>query len=340
MIIKSADSKDPEIAVLERLLDEAPAEKRALIQEHLRTLRAGVKAEQGAQYLIDFTYRPSDRFVVLHDLRLHDGERVAQIDHLLIHRTLHAFVLESKHFNAGIKITPEREFLQWNSYQRRYEGIPSPIEQNARHLCVVEHVFRELNLPSRMGIRLRPVFQSFVLVSNNARIIRPQGVNTDEVIKVDALARTISQAFDKLSVSDTIGHLARIVSEEALRGIGQQLLARHQPIAINYPAKFGMTQPPRPSTVARPTSNPIQTDDAADPPSCRRCRSTQLVVQHGRYGYYFKCGDCDGNTPITVECGHAGHHERIRKVKQKFFRDCADCGTSRLFFVNPTEETI
>lgn len=337
MLIKSADSKDPDSAMLERLLDEAPADKRALIHEYLRTLRAGLKAEQDAQYLIDFTYQPSDRFVVLHDLRLHDGERHAQIDHLLIHRTLHVFVLESKHFNAGIKITPQREFLQWNVYRHRYEGIPSPIEQNARHLSVVERVFRELKLPSRMGIRLRPVFQSFVLVSNNARIIRPQGVNTDEVIKVDALTSTISQEFDKLSVPDTIGHLARVVSEEALRNIGQQVLARHQPIVINYQAKFGMTQPSRLSTGAHPTSNPIQTNDAADPPRCGRCRSTQLVVQHGRYGYYFKCGVCGGNTRITMECGHVGHHERIRKVKQKFFRDCADCGTSQLFFVNPAE---
>lgn len=57
-------------------------------------------------------------------------------------------------------------------------------------------------------------------------------------------------------------------------------------------------------------------------------------MQYGKYGYYFKCADCDGNTPIKIGCGHDGHKERIRKDGVKFFRECEQCKTSSLYFVN------
>ena len=69
---------------------------------------------------------------------------------------------------------------------------------------------------------------------------------------------------------------------------------------------------------------------------CRSCESGNLSVQYGKYGYYFKCADCDGNTPIKVSCGKEDHKERIRKDGPKFFRECEQCKTSSLYFVNPT----
>jgi hypothetical protein len=58
-----------------------------------------------------------------------------------------------------------------------------------------------------------------------------------------------------------------------------------------------------------------------------------LSVQYGKFGYYFKCGDCEGNSPIKLTCS-AGHKERIRKDGAKFFRECAECKTSALYFEN------
>lgn len=45
---------------------------------------------------------------------------------------LQCFVLETKHFRDGLKITEEGEFLRFNGYTKRYEGMPSPIAQNER----------------------------------------------------------------------------------------------------------------------------------------------------------------------------------------------------------------
>src|SRR3546814_12221508 len=77
---------------------------------------------------------------LIHDLRLEHGSRTAQIDHLLINRWMDVYVLETKHFHAGIKITEDGEFLRWNNYQKTYEGMASPLEQNERHIQVLKDV--------------------------------------------------------------------------------------------------------------------------------------------------------------------------------------------------------
>ena len=85
MILKPADSKLEVIATLERLVATAPADRKTKIEQELRTVRAGIKGEQEAAYLIDFHFKDRESWVVIHDLRLEIGGRVAQIDHLLLH---------------------------------------------------------------------------------------------------------------------------------------------------------------------------------------------------------------------------------------------------------------
>lgn len=173
MILKRMDPKEDQIAALERLAAAAPAGRRLKIEQELRMLRAGINAEREAAYLIDFDFKSSPRTMVLHDLRLDVNGRVAQIDHILIHWTLNVFVLETKCFHAGIKITENGEFLVWNDYKKNYEGMPSPLAQNDRHIAVLKDAFDKIGIPSRLGMRLSPVFHSLVLVSPKARIARP-----------------------------------------------------------------------------------------------------------------------------------------------------------------------
>ena len=56
-------------------------------------MRVGIKGQKEFAYLIDFDLAKSKRMVVIHDLRLEINGRVAQIDHLLIHRSLTVFIL-------------------------------------------------------------------------------------------------------------------------------------------------------------------------------------------------------------------------------------------------------
>jgi hypothetical protein len=108
-----------------------------------------IKGEAESAYLINFYYEASPNWAVIHDLRLERNGRTAQIDHLLINRWLECYVLESKHFHAGIKITEEGEFMRWNDYKHTYEGMPSPLLQNERHITVLRDVVNTLTAPAQ-----------------------------------------------------------------------------------------------------------------------------------------------------------------------------------------------
>lgn len=338
MILKSADDKTAQIQQLEGLISIAPVEQKSILEQELRNLRAGIKGEQDAAYLINFDLEKSQNTVVIHDLRLEINGRVAQLDHLLIHRTLNVFVLETKHLHAGMRITETGEFESWNAFKKCYEGMPSPFAQNDRHITVLKEALARIDMPSKMGLRLSPIYHSYVLVSPKSRIDRPKKFDTSHVIKADMIGKTINNTFEKAGVLDVFGGLARIMSSEALVKAGETLLRMHHPASFDYAARFGIKaqqQAPLSQPVVQTAPPVIQKSSAQQSQqACRECKSPNLSIQYGKFGYYFKCSDCDANTPIKISCGKNGHKERIRKDGLRFYRECADCGTSSLYFTN------
>lgn len=347
MILKPADSKATALETLERLLAGAAGERRARIEQELRQVRAGIKAEEESAYLIDFALKNSRNTMVIHDLRLNIGGRVAQIDHLLLHRSLTAFVLETKAFHAGLKISEEGEFLRWNAFRKTFEGMPSPIAQNERHVQVLRDAFGRIDMPTRLGLRLTPTFEPYVLIAPNARIDRPKKLDTSRVIKADQLMETIDRKFEKESLFETVGSLARFVSPETVQQIAEHLIALHRPIRISHEAMFAdrAAEPVAPAAPSNPAS-PVERlpapqaapGSSTEPPiPCKVCGNTSgLQIAYGKYGYYFKCG-CGGNTAVRLNCAVAAHKPRLRKDGARFYVECAECGSSTLYFQNPAE---
>ena len=228
MIIKNADSKDPAIATLEALLAGADSKKQKLVTDELRMMRAGIKGENESAYHIDFNFKNSATTAVIHDLRLEYGGRVAQIDHLLIHRTHRFYVLETKNFSHGLKINEHGEFLRWNDWKKTFEGMPSPLEQNKRHAAVLHELLE------RLGYK-NPAIESFVLISPNARIDRPKGKDFPEVVKADqflsALEKNIGTALG--SMSGLFGAISKLAFGESPEEIAKKLVRLHRPITID-----------------------------------------------------------------------------------------------------------
>src|SRR5690349_4478194 len=104
MILKHKDDVAPQLAELERLmaLPELTKAQRSAIEEELWAVRIGAKGEKEAAYHIDFGWKDGESSAVIHDLRLEHNGRVAQIDHLILHRTLHFHVIESKAFGGEV----------------------------------------------------------------------------------------------------------------------------------------------------------------------------------------------------------------------------------------------
>lgn len=203
-----------------------------------------------------------------------------------------------------------------------------------------------MNNPTRLGLRLTPTFEPYVLVATNARIDRAKKLDTGRVIKADQLMDAIDRKFEKESLFETVGSLARQVSSETIQQIDESLIALHRPIAINCAAMFAdrapeaqaPASPPSAAVTAERVVAPAQQTNTvqanAAPIPCKACGSkTGLQIAYGKYGYYFKCA-CGGNTAIRPHCAVEGHKPRLRKDGTRFFLECAECSTSTLYFQN------
>jgi hypothetical protein len=243
MLIKSKDPSDKAIQELEtiRQIPNLAEDTHAKIEKELKTLKAGNKGEKDAAYYIDLYYRNNQNWAVIHDLRIEHNGDVAQIDHLMINRLFEFYILETKSFAYGLKITENGEFLFWNG--NRYIAMQSPIEQLNRHILVLERLLKNEDiLPKRLGMELRPSFKPYVLVSPTSTLIRPdrKKFNSDTVIKSDVLFKQIQNDADNVKLVEVFSGLAKLISVETLIELTHRLATFHHPIAINYRAKFGI----------------------------------------------------------------------------------------------------
>jgi hypothetical protein len=244
VILKHKDKRNEDIQELNRLLAlNVSAKQRFLIERELKCLLSGNSGESNSAYYLDFRYKDSQNWAVIHDLRIEHRGLVAQIDHLLINRFLEIYVLESKNYFYGIKITDTGEFMAYTG--KTFQGIESPIEQNNRHIELLQKTIIDRNLgPKRLGITLPITFKNYVLVAPNARIDRPKQdrFDTSKVTKADAFVSHIFNELDNMSVVATLAAATKIIGSDAFEEFGQKLVRLHRPGAINYVAKFGIDE--------------------------------------------------------------------------------------------------
>jgi hypothetical protein len=264
MQIKSADSRQPDILALERLQDrpDVPAATRKRIEAEVRQIKAGERAERDAAYQIELYFGRSQNWATIHDLRIEVDGLAAQIDHVLINRLAEVWVCESKSFAEGVTINQHGEWTRW--WNGRPEGIPSPIEQNHRHIQLLERAFDDglAPRPRRYGLApMQPRLRSLVLVSNSARINRPKGSfsGLDEVIKAEQLKTRLFDAYDALPDWDV---MRRLIGKEGLEKFALGLAALHRPASFDWLARFGLTDRPAPSHAAPANRRDARTDSS------------------------------------------------------------------------------
>lgn len=273
MQIKSIDMRSTDIVALQSLLEHPrlSADQRRAIEREIRFIKAGVKGESDAAYEIDFKYGKFDNWVTIHDLRLEYNGRVAQIDHILINRALHLFVCESKHFNEGLAINEHGECSAFRD--GRPYGIPSPFEQNRRHIAVLRDLARDdvIPVPRRLGLRIEPQYHSIVAVSRNARISRPKKKLDviDQLVKVDQIDIRIEQIMQKIRSSPMA--MARLVSRETMNEFAASMVRLHSPASFDWNARFGL--PAEVTAVEAPSNHGSSPCKPSQSHVCARCGS-------------------------------------------------------------------
>ncbi len=249
----------------------------------MRNLSIGIATEDQAAFEINFYAAPSKNLFVIHDLRLEVDGRIAQIDHVLMNRAFEVFVVETKTFSTGISINERGEFSTF--YDGKEVGIPSPVEQNARHISVLKAAFKEVGLPKRLGVTLQPTFHSVVLVSPKAVIIRPKTSGLDaSIIKLDQFFSWYNKKMNEVTAKDLVG-IFRVCSSETVKILGEKLASLHKPARVDYIKKFRLA----PILLSRYPSPPVPLAvTVEEPPAgnqkegssffCASCRSSIAQV--------------------------------------------------------------
>lgn len=286
MIIKQADDKSEDLRALQELATrtDVTPDVRNRIEQEIRNIRSGMKGEGEAAYEMAFHFGAAKNMIVIHDLRLECNGRIAQIDHLLIDRFLKIHVCESKRFGEGVAINEYGEFAAF--YKGKPYGVPSPIEQNKRHIDVLEAVFRtgQVAPPTRLGFPLVPSLSSLVLVSKTARISRPKAKidGLEQVIKNDQLITYIEKDYDKDSgILTTI----KLVGLDTFNDFARRLVAEHKPIKFDWAAKFGLPDvvlspslAPAPAPIHQEV--PATVEEIAQPPSVEGGPKKSKLICH------------------------------------------------------------
>lgn len=312
MIFKQKDSLDGQIQELEQALQKtAPGFERQRVEKELALLHAGLKGEQEAAYHIDFHLKDNQNWAVIHDIRLDWNGRVAQIDHLLIDRFLEIYVVESKSFRTKIRHAHGGwERLNFN----HWEGIPCPMEQNQRHIIVLEELIEKMKLaPTRLGVVLRPKFFNVVVVQPSCSIMG-ELPNDARIYRMDKLVGKVRGA--DASTLD----LWKVVSPETLHGFAVDLVNHHQPAPKRVAAQ--------PKTTAAP---PLHIDNKTAQ-KCQGCgglltnaEANYCRTNSVRFADQLLCRKCQGYAPKNGQKPMKAASSETSE--SQIAGRCAACGT-------------
>jgi len=305
MIIKSKDDTRAAVARLHDLLVRKKSSKKrqAALEGELTRALAGAEGENQAARHIDLALRDSKDWAVIHDLRLEHNGRVAQIDHLLIGRFFDIFVIGSQHVTTALRVDAAGEFHMRSA--SAWKTIPSPIEQNKRHIIVLNELIHHHKLmPRRLGLPMQPAFRNLILVPAECHISQRR-VDEAIIVKIDTLDQRLAGfTADSAPLADILS-VAKVCSTQTIMEFARALVGYHRPAACDYAARFGID-------LAAP---PVKTPAHADRQRCQECSApvgAKLAAfcraNSRRFGQRILCRDCQAavrppRRPITKNGG-------------------------------------
>ncbi len=334
MRYKNIDSKEKEITQLKELLTKSKNPKqKALIRADLARVENGYKAEKDNAYYLDFSFKDSPRNILLHDIRIEHNGQVAQIDHVIVNR-LGIEVLESKSFSG--KLTIKGDGSLDVEYGRKVQTFPNPIEQNNRHAKILSEFLKEnMELPKNLKLFGVPISSSVLI---NPKTTLSNDTLPKGFLRADSFTTDWDSRVDKMGTIALFKTIGTTMSLDRAKEIANFLVKHHSPKSYDYTKKYPIKKEEEiknivtPKKEEKPTKNEPKKESKT--PLCSKCQSDTIEIRYGKYGYYFKCLKCDGNTAINLSCTNSNCKPKLKKSKLNFYQVCDVCGMNELFFTN------
>jgi hypothetical protein len=336
-----------------------------------KMLAAGVNAEKQMAHYLKRAYESSDDIFVINDLRIQMNSDIAQIDHLVIHK--YGFiVIESKSVSAKISINEHDEWAR--HYGKTKTGMPSAINQAKRQADFLKNYLMSSTVELIRTRKLFPVsfsdftYETLVAISDKGLIERHSKANCDNLYKADQITSVIDKQYSQLckNAKNLLINIPYVFSPKSLFRLKKFLVSAHTPskssssptstakdktdivaiAPVNTPVKEVVKAPAE--TIAKAlVKEVLKSEKEVEAPkqkvieidkktihTCSKCSSDKVNIAYGKFGYYFKCEACGGNTNIKKLCVSKDCKPKLRKEKLNFFIECPTCETSSLFFTN------
>lgn len=319
---------------------------------------AGLQAEKDMAYHLKVFFADRDSFAVFSNLKVEHNGLSAQIDHLVLTRWT-AYFIESKSVSQVITVN---EHGEWGRiHNRRFTPIESPLEQSRRHKETLYSFMTEHRgefMGKLLGLRTKHFARlltpkHYVAVSTQGQIQGRGRRKFPEVKKADQVPHEIVAHHEALNT----GLFSLSSKDEDLDAFNKaefaavvQFLCKHD-LASTPLDQFRQFVAELPQVAERSAKSEREASDAdltaaADEPverqyACRKCESKNLSVAHGPYGYYLKCGDCGGNTPVVELCEKCSEKLKVSKSGPDYSLVCPKCGkSSPLQLTHLSEATV
>ena len=334
-------------------------------------LQAGAEAERQMAHYLNRAFKQDPELHALHGLRLVDRGQpeqdgspgVCQIDHLIVHRW-GMFIIESKSVKEEVRVRGDGSGGdEWSRLHRGSEvGMPSPIRQAMRQAEFLRAALQQhrTELLQREPVGLRTItkvvrgtdqrgfmhvpIQLVVAISDSGKIQRLDGWREPSkpfqvfVTKADLVPEKIGQELERhrrgaslLNIKPTDKYGLWSMEAHEAAGVAEFLAVRHVDRSDGSPTQTNRTRRPYARRPSR--DEPVCTKSEAAA-ACKYCGAQDLTANSGPYGYYWRCGKCEKNTPMPKVCaacgtnGRRGGEVKVRKSGPNYFRDCNSCGAS------------
>lgn len=318
------------------MIDRAATERTATN----RLEKAGLQAEHQMSFYLKRAFESDKRFRVINDIRLEINGDAAQVDHLVI-SDFGFFFIESKSVSSEVHIN---NHLEWSRvYQGKHTGMPSPILQAKRQINFVQDLLQaEADRFFKKRKVMNPHFGRFlwqpIVAISDSGIISGEA-HPSEVMKADQVTEYLIQTHEELQKrQDSLfsSSLVWSMSSNTIQEVVSFLISHHTPLKSQskVASKMSHTTPIEEvihkSSEEKTTTPEVSVSDY----QCKKCHQSNLNVLYSKFGYYFKCLDCDTNTSIPKTVCHCGTQLKVSKRKETFSMVCKECESSELFWTN------
>lgn len=214
------------------LKEKVKSDKRDYIERDIELFESRIQGEKNVYLELKNSSIP---MICLNNIRIQDGEYVAQLDFIVITAQF-IMILETKQLNGDIYVNESGEFIRYirddDGEVIKKEEIPSPVEQNDRHMRIVR------NMLINEGVISRVLITSGAVIGNKDSIINrskaPIKVKS-KIFECDKLTNIIKEKINYYK-NDTN------IYEDKMKEIAEFFINKSNAINYDYMNKYSLTE--------------------------------------------------------------------------------------------------